>query len=214
MKDANGNILFNQKRNFKTLDDNHTQSQLNSQKYDMRFFDKKIEVTKQGENPIILDRRLLNMKLINMYKKLPGDVLYLIHSLGIKVQPAKTIEDCQYNEIDKIIQTLSDTGIFMHEFGHAIDHLHLNSNFRNKLAKIYRKEFSEASRNTNELTVGSLYKFDKLCEFIAEGYQILSGEHTTAKYIKDLGIRTINMQRYFPKSMSILAKQYLKLGII
>ena len=216
IRDSSDKVLFNQERKFKRVDDNHTQSWLNGQKYDMKFFDNKIEITKEDKETVVLGRRQLNMRLLGLYKKLPGDVLSLIHKLGIKVQPAKTVEDCLYNEIDKIIQTVNDAGIFMHEFGHATDDMLLlkQSEFRQQLAKVYRKEFSDISRNTNDLTIGSLDKFEKLHELIAEGYQILSGHFTSARYVKDLGIRTINMQRYFPKSMSILAKQFLKLRII
>lgn len=210
--DKKGDTLFMQTRSFKTINNHHTQSLLNGKIYDIQFFDDKIKLTLPNEENIIIDGKLLDKRLMQLYKKLPGDILALIAKMGVKVRLANTADDCLYHD-DKIIHTVNDVGIFMHEFGHAVDAI-IMSGYSKALGNIYRKEFYEVSKNTSDLTVCSLEKFKKLHELVAEGYQILSGEIVAPKYAPELGARMINLQRYFPESLTFLAKQFMKYGAI
>ncbi len=210
--DKKGDTLFMQTRSFKTINDHCTQSLLNGKPYNMVFWDDKIKLTLPNEEKIIIDGKLLDKRLMQLYKKLPGDILELISKMGVKVRLATSTEDCLYHD-DKIIHTVNDTGIFMHEFGHAVDAI-IMSGYSKALGNIYRKEFYEVSKNTSDLTVCSLEKFKKLHELVAEGYQIFSGELVAPKFAPELGARMFNLQRYFPESLTFLAKQFLKYGAI
>ena len=116
---------------------------------------------------------------------------------------------------------LTDTRAMMiisgfHELGHAIDNCVLNDkqDIRENIRSEYNKNYYDVSQNASGITLITLNKFDSYGEFLAASYQILSGTNVSEKYAKELGLRTINLQKNFTDSILLLAQKYEELGVL
>ncbi|MBQ6515883.1 hypothetical protein IJI31_01750 [bacterium] len=223
VKDKDGNVLFNQVREFDKLSENHTQSKLNDKTYDMTFDSDKIFIKKfdkeGAEESMILDEKLIDKNLMPLFKKIPGDMLMIIGKNGISVNGVGSAVECMYLSDQNKINTVDDEVIFIHELGHAVDHKFLSEDdegnkIRGDIEKRYRKNYYNVYINTDNLTATAIRKFRQFSEFLAETYQILSGTNISEKYAKELGIRTLSLQNHLSDAILFTAQKYNELGII
>ena len=227
IKDKDGNILSSVTRRFRKLDDNHFISEVNGQKFDMRFDGNSVTVSKLGLNGEILDtivynEDVLTPELKELYKKMPGDHFSNLKEMGIKkVFEERAIKEhrrcSHYNYADnEIMQGFGDNGfIFAHEIGHGIDEKVLGQ-LRNdsEFLEIYNREivrleeaFSSSIKNDfiKYFTPSSRGGLGGNGETVAEIVALLSGERHTQFNV--LGPRSLMIEEYMPETIAYVAKK-------
>lgn len=218
--DENGKTLFHNKRQSNMIDENHYTSKFNGHTYDISFSENGISVTKINNNTslketIILDFEQCDKNLIPLYKKLPGDYLFELKKLGIKVknQSFNDSRACYYPK-DRTIYLndikIDDAFTFAHEFGHAMDHLKYSTDISkdSKFISIYNEELEKFIKNSGTREADEIDYFTTHImaknEVIAETNALISGlEDITG----DLGIRSVVLQQNFPRTIAYLAKK-------
>lgn len=224
--DKKGNILYESKRIHTKIGENHYVSTHNGQRYDIKFENDKITVSKLGENStlsetITLDSSLVDPQLIDMYKQLPGDYFYKLKQMNCKVvySPVTRMGDRScFNFEERTIyiseRSKNNPQTFAHEFGHALDHIALNDLCEDK---VYRSIFKEEWTNfvktsgTDEKDVVHYYTqnldptdHNPFQEFIAQVDALISGFDDAEHYEQ---LANALLQQNFSRSLAYVAKK-------
>lgn len=229
--DSQGNVKLSLKRQHHKISENHYTSRVNNDRYDIRFFEDRIEVTKFDINgkklkQVELSSEELDFEALELYKKLPGDYFIKLKEMGVKVKKfphCKEIDQCggaYCSWDDKLIAFAElDPFIFAHEFGHALDILYLNGLRKDKhLLNIFRQELARYKLNSS-VTEGHFIDYfttlnhysDEGCivEVIAETNALLSGLSNAASTSTMLGLRSITLQQHFPETIAYIAQKLI-----
>lgn len=229
--DSQGNVKLSLKRQHHKISENHYTSRVNNDRYDIRFFEDRIEVTKFDINgkklkQVELSSEELDFEALELYKKLPGDYFIKLKEMGVKVKKfphCKEIDQgggayCSWE--DKLIAFAElDPFVFVHELGHALDMLYLNGLCKDKhLLNIFRQELARYKLNSSA-TEGHFIDYfttlkhysDEGCivEVIAETNALLSGLSNTASTSTMLGLRSITLQQHFPETIAYIAQKLI-----
>ena len=165
--DKDGNVQLNIKRSHRKIDENHYRSFHNGERFDIKYENDGITVSmvegtgskEQLVKPVKLSFNELDPKLIDLYKQLPGDYLYKLHLMGVKVKynPKPKLlgfayEDRSYYRPDKKMIEITECSkdnpeIFAHEFSHAIDD-YLSIASDPEYLKLSKQEWREFSKNS------------------------------------------------------------------
>ena len=222
--DKNNKVLFKNRRTSRMITSNHYRSFHNGTNYDIKFEGDKITVGKIGNNSeledvITLDSNLLDPKLIDLYKQLPGDYFYKLHKYGIKVElggDAKPGNACfisqDGNKICMSEELKNNPFTFAHELGHALDLLEFNQLCEDKTFKsLYKAEMEKfklssamAERHSIDYFTTLDNEYNHFKEFIAETHALISGLRDDDNH---LGIRSAVLQQNFPRTIAYLAKK-------
>ena len=218
--DENGKTIFHNKRQSNMIDENHYTSKFNGHTYDISYSENGISVTKMNDSTglketIVLDFEQCDKNLIPLYKKLPGDYLFELKKLGVKVKN-QSFDGCPacYNPKDRTIYLndikIDDAFAFAHEFGHAMDHLKYPTKIRedSEFLSIYNEELEKFIKNSGKREADEIDYFITYVqakdEVVAETNSLISGlEDITG----DLGFRSVVLQQNFPKTIVYLAKK-------
>ncbi len=216
IKNKDGNILGTTERQFRKIDKNHYISSVNGQKYDTKFVGDKVITSKIDKNrnkleSIELGSDVLNKKLINLFKQLPGDHFFKIKELGLKKIYLDSSYDCNsavyYNNNNTIGMSKklkNNPFVFAHELGHAIDWHSKPEKIRNNkdLIKIYQKELANYKKQSSDAEGYSIDYFTTgerpLGETIAECYALTSGLINQDEYA--IYLRSVVLQQHFPRT--------------
>ena len=225
-----GNEMANISRKQHKISENHYTSSVNNEKYDILFSENEIVITKSDistncSQTIKLTSEDVDFESISLYKNLPGDFLFRLKELGIKVKKfphCKEIDSCggaYYSAENNLIAITEPCPfVFAHEFGHALDYTYLKELSKDSnLLAIYEKEleiYKSHSTNTeglfiNYFTNRVLYHSEENClaELIAETNALLSGLPVTQSSSELLGLRSITLQQHFPETITYIAKR-------
>lgn len=229
--DSQGNVKFSLKRQHHKINDNHYTSRVNNDRYDIQFFEDRIEVKRFDINgkctkTVELSSEELDFEALELYKKLPGDYFIKLKEMGVKVKKfphCKEIDQCggaYCSWEDKLIAFAElDSFVFAHELGHALDMLYLNGLCKDKhLLNIFRQELARYKLNSSA-TEGHFIDYfttlkhysDEGCiiEVIAETNALLSGLSNTASTSTMLGLRSITLQQHFPETIAYIAQKLI-----
>ncbi len=214
IKDKDGNILGVTERQYRKIDENHYTSSLNGQKYDTQFIDDKIIVSKVDNNinktqTIELGSDILDPKLKDLYKQLPGDFFFKIKETGLNnIDLEPSIHNNAYyniytNTIDVPQESIKNPFIFVHELGHALDWNYKNDELKHnsELKKIYKDELASFKKVSSDAEACSIEYLTTgeypLSETIAEFSAITSGLINTDISTQ---LRNIVLQQHFPRT--------------
>ena len=216
IKDKDGNILETIERQYRKIDENHYTSSVNGQKYDTQFVGDKVIASKIDKNEnkvesIELGSDVLNKKLINLFKQLPGDYFFKIKELGLKKIYLDTSYNCNsavyYNNNNTIGMSKklkNNPFVFAHELGHALDWHSKPEKIRNNkdLINIYQKELANYKKQSSDAEGYSIDYFTTgerpLGETIAECYALTSGLINQDEYA--IYLRSVVLQQHFPRT--------------
>ena len=140
-------------RKFRKINENNvTVTQINGEKYNAKFDNDKIEITRikpDGSTEVkVLDSELLDLSLMNLYKQVPGDYLFKLKELGIKVKRGYNANNACYDTKNRTIrisdEQVNDLFTFAHEFGHVMDFEVLNKlSGSEELRDVYTRELNK-----------------------------------------------------------------------
>lgn len=135
--DKDGNVQFDTKRSHIKLDENHYRTAHNGERFDIKFENDGITVSiidKDGKltRPVKISANELDPELMDLYKQLPGDYLYKLKLMGVKVKyepiteiRGKMVDRSCYRPSEKTIiiseRSKNNPEVFAHEYAHAID---------------------------------------------------------------------------------------------
>ena len=225
----NGKTFIDTRRTHKKISENHCESSLNGQKYDIVLDVDKVVVSRLDKNgnkeeTITLGSNILDPKLKELYKNLPGDYFFVLKKAGIK--RVELFDGGSGVTPEGIVQIskddLKNPFVLAHELGHVIDHALLNDlNNNHVLMQIFLKEFAkyqqsasyeegkiidyftEIQDNAYEGVIGR--KLSYLQEIIAETHALYSGLSNDNSII---GMRGIELQKHFPETMTFVMKKF------
>lgn len=226
--DKDGNTLLSQKRTYKKIDENHYESTLNDKKYSLNFSDNKLEVSKfdnQGNklDEIEFDDNVLDFKLVDLYKKLPGDYFFDIKDMniskvGMLYLPGfrnQGMFNPNENSILMSPELINNPFVFSHELGHAKDFIMLNKLHNdNTLKDIFNKEIDQyklISSNEESKSIDYFIKkiadqpWHNISELIAETSALTSGLYNNG--YSDIYMRGVVLQQHFPESIAYIANK-------
>ena len=219
IKDKNGKILGTIERQYRKIDENHYTSSLNGQKYETEFIKGKIIVSKLDNNSnkietIKIGSDILDPKLKNLYKQLPGDYFFKINEIGLnKICLNKMLPNGSayyYPKTNNILisnNLKNNSFIFAHELGHAIDNNHNPRKIRQnrQLINMYKKELANYKKITSDAegkSIGYFTPEDKksipIDEVIAEFYALTSG--LINQDCESIQLRSVVLQQHFPRT--------------
>ena len=194
--DTDGTVLMNQSSTFEVLDENHFITSRNQKSYDIKFNTDSIEVKnmQNGKTKTINVSEFTGGTqdfVIPLLKKIPGDELFNMKEINLKsLSSVENYDNASFNpkeENIKIGRKYLDTGVLLHEFGHAKDGLVFKEISEQivddpTLAAEYEKERAAARKTHSEAELDHLAYFGadyhylgdkKLKEGIAESNMIL-----------------------------------------
>lgn len=222
IKDKKGNIIYQQERRFRQIDENHFQSSINGQKYNMQYSDSGIKISKLDSNgkvieTVNLDTTQVDKDLIPLLKEMPGDMLIKLKTMGTKIKKIDSSLNAGFDDVQNYIITGKDPAVFMHELGHAIDYNLLKRLAKDKQFKaIYKRELAALEKQGSANELDSIAYFTKAQEYfpnsyfgevVAEANSILSGKNITAECSIELGQRTTILQQHFPETIAYIGKK-------
>ncbi len=225
--------LLSIERTHRQISDNHYESTLNGQKYDIKFEGETVTASKIDENgniteTVTLDSKQLDPQLMKLYKQLPGDYFFIIKEIGLVVNtdPSKVgnlstyggaCYDSYTNVISISTKLQDDIFLFSHELGHAIDEKILNSMFTDKDYKNSVERDKENYSGVSTLAEGhSIDYFTKngmfggsnyYKEIIAESWGLMSGG--TNLYTELYGNRNAVLQANMAPTIAKVGKAIL-----
>lgn len=225
--DENGNILMNNTKTFKVIDDSTFQSTFNDKSYTMTVHDNVLTVQNDNDENETAQIDLSKIEgnkdtLIPILKQMSGDQLIALSKTTDKLVGIDKVIESYYSANEHVINSGEDMFVVLHEEGHSKDFQTLNIfdpiatqksmiSRDKELTEIFDKEkksfyeaFPDAQREhvdyfTNILTHygGSM---GGIQETVAESNAILE----TPRSHKDLGLRSQYLQQYFPKTIARL----------
>ncbi len=225
--DENGNVLMNNTKTFKVIDDSTFQSTFNDKSYTMSIHDNVLTIQNDNDenetSQIDLNSIQGNKEaLIPILKQMSGDQLIALSKTTDKLVGIDKVIESYYSAKEHVINSGDDMFVVLHEEGHAKDFQTLNIfnpvdteksmiSRDKELTEIFEKEkasfyqaFPDAQREhvdyfTNIIThYGG--KMGGIQETVAESNAILE----TPRSHKDLGLRNQYLQQYFPKTIAKL----------
>lgn len=223
--DSEGNVILNNSRKFKQIDENHYLSVENGVEYDIRYFEDKIVVTSQDGNRVelpIVDNgdEGISRDLIPLMKQLPGSALmdidkFKLEGIAVSYDIAYS-ENAFYSPQGNVIvvspELSGEEFVFtlLHELGHMVDY-NTNIHGNAELLAIYQAERnalleSGAFKEFNELKYFTTFVHKNeggaITEMIAETNALL---HSTADQTT-IEARGALLQQYFPKTFAKIAE--------
>ena len=227
--DKDGNILFTNKQVFKKINENHFISIENGVKYDIRYYEDKVVVTKDngekveisiGENGINT-KNVLSKDLLEVLKQLPGSIYfkidkYKLNKIGKEIDNVSE-ENAHYSHNKNIVSLSNELagkdGIatLLHELGHYIDR-HTEIYADSEILATYEKERKELFNSATQSEIEALAYFVSLedtnsggaiTELIAETNALLYSNNNWEK----TELRGELLLKYFPETFSLVAKK-------
>lgn len=225
--DENGNVLMNNTKTFKVIDDNTFQSTFNDKSYTMSVNENILTIQNDNDDNETAQIDLSQIQgnkdtLIPILKQMSGDQLIALSKTTDKLVGIDKVIESYYSAQEHVINSGEDMFVVLHEEGHSKDFQTLNIfdpvgtqksmiSRDKELTEIFDKEkksfyeaFPDAQREhvdyfTNILTHygGSM---GGIQETVAESNAILE----TPRSHKDLGLRSQYLQQYFPKTIARL----------
>ena len=225
--DENGNVLMNNTKTFKVIDDSTFQSTFNDKSYTMTVHDNVLTVQNDNDENETAQIDLSKIEgnkdtLIPILKQMSGDQLIALSKTTDKLVGIDKVIESYYSANEHVINSGEDMFVVLHEEGHSKDFQTLNIfdpiatqksmiSRDKELTEIFDQEkksfyeaFPDAQREhvdyfTNILTHygGSM---GGIQETVAESNAILE----TPRSHKDLGLRSQYLQQYFPKTIARL----------
>lgn len=225
--DENGNVLMNNTKTFKVIDDSTFKSTFNDKSYTMTIHDNVLTVQNDNDENETAQIDLSKIEgnkdtLIPILKQMSGDQLIALSKTTDKLVGIDKVIESYYSAQEHVINSGEDMFVVLHEEGHSKDFQTLNIfdpiatqksmiSRDKELTEIFDKEkksfyeaFPDAQREhvdyfTNILTHygGSM---GGIQETVAESNAILE----TPRSHKDLGLRSQYLQQYFPKTIARL----------
>ncbi|MBR2430306.1 hypothetical protein IKB17_02435 [bacterium] len=218
-----GDILIDINHKFKQINENHFISEENGVKYDIKYLENKVVVTRDdgeiaevsiGENGVISNESLYLTKL------LPGSIYfdikkYCLNKIEAEIDTEYGFSQGTYSNRRNIISLVNaDLFTLLHELGHyrcISKEIYKNQ----ELLKIYeeeRREFIETSPEEDIkqldyfVTINPEHLLDRsIHEVIAEIYAILYSINTASC----LELRGEYLQKYFPRTFAKAAELLL-----
>ncbi len=225
--DKEGNVLMNNKKSFKVVNENTFKSSFNDESYTMTVKDNVLTVKddKDETNTAQIDLSTIEGKkeaLIPILKQMPGDQLIALSKTTDKLIGIDTVIESYYSAKTHSINSGDDMFVVLHEEGHAKDFQTLNlldvvnsetsmisrdmeliETFERE-KKSFNDAFPDAQREHIDYFINSLTHYGGvyggLQETVAESNAILE----TPRSHKVLGLRTQYLQQYFPKTIARL----------
>ena len=225
--DENGNVLMNNTKTFKVIDDSTFQSTFNDKSYTMSVNENVLTIQNDKDDNETAQIDLSKIQgnkdtLIPILKQMSGDQLIALSKTTDKLVGIDKVIESYYSANEHVINSGEDMFVVLHEEGHSKDFQTLNIfdpvgtqksmiSRDKELTEIFDKEkksfyeaFPDAQREhvdyfTNILThYGG--KMGGIQETVAESNAILE----TPRSHKDLGLRSQYLQQYFPKTIAKL----------
>lgn len=206
-----------------------TTTRVNDEVYRAKFDNGEITITREGKNgqseTVKIDADQLDPQLTDLYKNLPGDILYNLKQKNIKVKLGEAGEVptgnaiCKYSKEEdgsigcKIVMskvTANDPFVFAHEYGHALDIKLKGLRFDSDLVNIYKKEldnYNAQATSAGREAIGYMSlantngKNGGLAELIAETTAITSGLQHDKTFVLE---RARILQENFPQTMEYI----------
>ena len=165
--DKDGNVELDIKRSHRKITENHYRSSHNGERFDIKYDNDGITVSlvegtgakERLVKPAKISFDELDPQLLDLYKQLPGDYLYKLKLMGVKVkyEPKHEFDILQgglqdrscYISSNKTI-TISERSknnpeVFAHEYAHAVDD-YLNLNTDSEYLKLSKQDWEDFSR--------------------------------------------------------------------
>lgn len=228
--DSDGNVLLDNHRKLKVIDEDHIQSTENGVVYDMKFdfFNGKLTVSQMnGDNVVDTvthefgeENDQIAPELYPVMKQLPGSLFFQMRDLHFNQMCFVKDESLKnnaiydgYSNIGISPEQAKQDGAFtiLHEFGHFLDDKY-NLCKDNDLLKIFEQEKSDFLKITSNKELSNMkYFVDELhknkdgaiTEVIAETYALMNILTTDPEII----LRGEYLQQYFPKTMAYIANK-------
>lgn len=229
IRDNTGKILCDNNFKYKQIDENHFETTENGITYDIKYFEDKVVVIKNGNESAeikIGDNAkgtdgVLSKEILPLLKHLAGSTLFSISKYGlnkigknINNVTAKNAHYSYENNLVSLSDELSnELAILTHELGHYID-FQTNMHDNKELISIYDKEkFNFYRMGSNSEQVEMLYitdvrndplgrEYGGINELIADTYSLLNSNNTTSL----IELRREYIQQYFPKTFAKIAE--------
>ena len=228
--DSDGNVLLDNHRKLKVIDEDHIQSTENGVVYDMKFdfFNGKLTVSQMnGDNVVDTvthefgeENDQIAPELYPVMKQLPGSLFFQMRDLHFNQMCFVKDESLKnnaiydgYSNIGISPEQAKQDGAFtiLHEFGHFLDDKYKLCK-DNDLLKIFEQEKSDFLKITSNKELSNMkYFVDELhknkdgaiTEVIAETYALMNILTTDPEII----LRGEYLQQYFPKTMAYIANK-------
>ena len=219
IRTKNGDLILDLNRNFKKIDENITESEINGQKYINTFDFLGVESNKVDTNGNSLDKNfmIVNWRFEDILKNFPAEIFYTMQKNGVLLELNNN--DGENNAFmtsdNKMLLSdglRNDYFVFAHEIGHVKDKELGNFSDDKKLKEIFAKEKENMLANTGELTKENLeYLINNtkgLKEFFAETYAIISGlGHNGVD--NPYTLRTTLLMQYFPETIAYISNRII-----
>lgn len=165
--DKDGNVQLDIKRSHRKISENHYRSSHNGERFDIKYEDDGITVSfveGTGANerlvkPVKISYKELDPQLMDLYKQLPGDYLYKLKIMGVKVKYSPepkyfkfVYEDRSYYSPKEKTIFITDASknnpeVFAHEYAHAIDD-YLKLNTDSEYLRLSKQDWETFSKNS------------------------------------------------------------------
>lgn len=225
--DADGNVLMNNTKTFKVIDDSTFQSTFNDKSYTMTINENILTVQNDNDENETAQIDLSQIQgnkdaLIPILKQMSGDQLIALNKTTDKLVGIDKVIESYYSAKEHVINSGEDMFVVLHEEGHSKDFQTLNIfdpiatqktmiSRDKELTEIFDKEkksfyeaFPDAQREHVDYFTNILTHYGGnmggIQETVAESNAILE----TPRSHKDLGLRSQYLQQYFPKTIARL----------
>ena len=225
--DKDGNVLMNNKKSFKVVDENTFKSTFNDDSYTISVNDNVLTIKNDNDenHTAQIDLSKIEGKkeeLIPILKQMPGDQLIALSKTTDKLVGIDTVIESYYSARDHSINSGDDMFVVLHEEGHAkdfqtlnlLDYINTESSMISRdeeLKETFEKEkeafnnaFPEAQREHIDYFINTLTHYSGrdggLQETVAETNALLE----TPRSHEVLGLRSQYLQQYFPKTIAKL----------
>lgn len=225
--DADGNVLMNNTKTFKVIDDSTFQSTFNDKSYTMTINENILTVQNDNDENETAQIDLSQIQgnkdaLIPILKQMSGDQLIALSKTTDKLVGIDKVIESYYSAKEHVINSGEDMFVVLHEEGHSKDFQTLNIfdpiatqktmiSRDKELTEIFDKEkksfyeaFPDAQREHVDYFTNILTHYGGnmggIQETVAESNAILE----TPRSHKDLGLRSQYLQQYFPKTIARL----------
>ncbi len=232
--DKDGNVLMKDSKSFEIVSENKFISADNDKKYEITADEKTLNVKDLSNNKeasIDFEQKIKGdkTKLIEMFKKVPGEELFNAVDAVKKIyaKDDSKVMDSYYESSDKSMRVSSSLFVFLHELGHAKDYKNITKKdsseplekliYTNnpKIKETYMQEKENFIKNHSDIQKEELLYFIQekyhnsgamggLQELVAET-NALTNTYAN-KYTKSLGDRSQLVQQYFPKTIAEIKK--------
>ena len=213
------------------MSENHFISIENGVKYDIKYYDDKVVVTKDNGEKVEISigengakNAVLSKDLLPIIKQLPGSIYfkidkYKLKAIGKEIFSARRENACysaQSNLIDisKELSNQDGLAVLLHELGHYIDE-HTDICKDSEILSTYKKERKSLFDNASQSEISALEYFvdinhknegGAVTELIAETNALLYANNSWDK----TELRGQLLQKYFPETFALVSKKLLE----